>query len=97
MIAALHEVHDRAGERSSKVLGAGPRAIAETGIPLLVDELMECPPVVLVLEDWHAVESRACDETVGEFVDRAPEAVQIVVSSRHDPGLPLPGSAPTAI
>ena len=89
VIAALHAVHGRAGERSSAVLAAGPRAIAEAGLPLLVDELMDCPPVVLVLEDWHAAASRACDETVGEFVDRAPEAVQIVISSRRDPRLPI--------
>jgi ATP/maltotriose-dependent transcriptional regulator MalT len=89
VITALHAVHDRAGERSSIVLGAGPRAIAETALPLLIDELMDCPPVVLVLEDWHAVESRAGDETLGEFVDRAPGAIQIVVSSRRDPGLAI--------
>ena len=90
VISAFHAVHDRAGERSSVMLGAGPQAIADTALPLLVDELMDCPPVVLVLEDWHAVESRACDETMGEFVDRAPGTVQIVVSSRRDPGLPIP-------
>ena len=89
VVTALHAVHERAGERSSKVVGAGPRAIAETGLPLLVDELMDCPPVVLVLEDWHAVQSLACDQMVGELVDRAPGAVQIVVSSRRDPGLPI--------
>ena len=89
VISALHAVHPRAGERSAVVLGAGPRAIADTGLPLLLDELMDCPPMVLVLDDWHVVASRVCDETVGEFVDRAPEAVQIVVSSRHDPGLPI--------
>ena len=88
-ITALQEVHGRAGERSHMAFAAGPRAIVETGLPLLVDELSDCPPVVLVLEDWHTVASRACDETVGVFVDLAPSAVQVVISSRHDPRLPI--------
>ena len=30
-----------------------------------------------------------CDETVGMFVERAPDAIQVVISSRHDPHLPI--------
>ncbi len=89
VLTALHEVHGRVGERSSRRSAQDPRAIAETGLPLLIDELIDCPPVVLVLEDWHIAASRACEETVGAFVERAPSAIQVVVSSRHDPGLPI--------
>ena len=89
VIAALHDVHSRAGQRSLMAFAAGPRAIAETGLPLLVEELSDCPPAILVLEDWHTVASPACDETVGVFIDRAPGSVQVVISSRHDPHLPI--------
>ena len=90
VISALQEVHGRAGERSLRAFAAGPRAIAETGLPLLVEELSDCPPVVLVLEDWHAVASRVCDETVERRSWNAPpSAVQVVISSRHDPRLPI--------
>ena len=89
VIAALQRVHARAGERSLAAFAAGPRSIAETGLPLLVDELSDCPPVVLVLEDWHVVASRECDETLAMFVERSPDSVQIVVSSRYDPRLPI--------
>ncbi len=30
-----------------------------------------------------------CDTTMAEFVERAPDAVQVVISSRTDPGLPV--------
>jgi ATP/maltotriose-dependent transcriptional regulator MalT len=89
VIAALHEVHERVGERSRMAFEAGRRSISETGLPLLVDELADCPPVVLVLDDWHAAASRACDDTVRKFVELAPSAVQVVVSSRRDPGLSI--------
>ena len=89
VITALHAVHEHAGVRSRTAFAAGPRAIAETGLPLLVEELADCPPMVLVLEDWHAVASRVCDQTVGAFVERAPRTIQVVVSSRSDPRLPV--------
>ena len=87
VITALQDVHGPVGQRSLKAFAAGPRAIAETGLPLLVDELSDCPPVVLVLDDWHTVASPVCDETMGVFLDCAPSTVQVVISSRHDPGL----------
>src|SRR5512132_4744070 len=87
VVTALQDVHGSVGQRSLRAFAAGPRAIAETGLPLLLDELSECPPVVLVLEDWHTVASTACDETIGVFLDRAPSTVQVVISSRHDPDL----------
>ena len=89
VISVLQEVHGRAGERSLRAIAAGPRAIVETVLPLLVEELSDCPPVVLVLEDWHAVASRVCDETVSDFVESAPDEVQVVISSRHDPRVPI--------
>jgi ATP/maltotriose-dependent transcriptional regulator MalT len=87
VITALQDVHGPVGQRSLRAFAAGPRAIAETGLPLLLDELSECPSVVLVLEDWHTAASPVCDETMGVFLDRAPSTVQVVVSSRRDPNL----------
>jgi LuxR family maltose regulon positive regulatory protein len=89
LIASLRTVHDRAGERSLTTLTAGPTAISETALPLLVEELDDCPPVVVVLEDWHLVSSRVCDRTVTAFVEQAPGEVQVVVSTRSDPRLPI--------
>jgi LuxR family maltose regulon positive regulatory protein len=89
LITSLQAAHGRAGERSLKALAAGPKAISETALPLLVEELAKCPPLVVVLEDWHLTASRVCDETVGAFVEQSPAQVQIVISSRSDPGLPI--------
>ena len=36
VIASLRAVHSRAGERSQRALTAGPKAIAETALPLLL-------------------------------------------------------------
>ena len=89
VIAALHGVHRRAGKESGAALAEGPRAIQGTVIPTLIEELSGSRHVVLVLEDWHEVRNPVCDATVDAFVARAPDAVQIVVSSRSDPGLSI--------
>ena len=89
VVAGLHGVHEPAGERSLVALAIGPSAIAGTVVPLLIEELEDAPPLALVLDDWQAVRNPLCDQTMGTFVERSPEAVQVVVSSRSDPGLPV--------
>ena len=88
LVAGLHGVHARVGERTLAVLAAGPGAFSGTVLPLLIDELDDAPQLVLVLDDWHMVRNPRCDETLAEFVERAPTSIQLVVSSRFEPGLP---------
>ena len=90
LIAALRSIHGRAGEGSLPVLSASPERMLETVIARLVGELSDCPPCVLILDDWHAVRRPVNDQAFTAFIERAPEAVQIVVSSRSDPSLPVP-------
>ena len=89
ILFALHGAHAPAGVESSEVLTAGPLAIEPVAIPLLVNELADAPPLVLVLEDWHVVRNPLCDQTMRVFVEQAPENVQVVISSRADPALRL--------
>jgi LuxR family maltose regulon positive regulatory protein len=56
---------------------------------LLVDELADAPPSVVVVDDWHLVRSTVCDETMRILLEQGPPAVQVVLSSRSDPNLPV--------
>jgi LuxR family transcriptional regulator, maltose regulon positive regulatory protein len=89
VIVGLHQVHAPVGRTSADALTAGPQAIAPVAIPLLVNELVDAPRLVLVLEDWHVLRNTVCDDTMRAFVAHVPDAVQVVISSRSDPGLPL--------
>jgi ATP/maltotriose-dependent transcriptional regulator MalT len=89
LIAGLQAVHPRAGSASFEALRAGPSAIESVVLPLLVDELSDAAASVLVVDDWHLVRSTVCDETMRTFVEGAPSAVQVVLSSRSDPNLPV--------
>ena len=90
LIAALRSIHADAGEGSLPALSASPERMQDTVVARLVGELSDCPPCVLILDDWHAVRRPVDDQAVAAFIERAPEAVQIVISSRSDPSLPVP-------
>jgi LuxR family maltose regulon positive regulatory protein len=89
LIAGLQAVHPRAGASSLEALRAGPTAVASVALPLLVDELADAPPSVVVVDDWHLVRSTVCDETMRILLERGQPAIQVVLSSRSDPNLPV--------
>jgi LuxR family maltose regulon positive regulatory protein len=89
VIRGLHGTHPAVGKESLQVLRGGPSAIVSHVIPALADELDGAPALVLVLDDWHACASPANDEALDLLVARAPPAVQVTVSTRSDPRLPL--------
>lgn len=89
IIVGLHQRHPAAGRSSLKALTAEPHKLATVAIPLLSNELVDAQSLVLVLEDWHVLRSPLCDETIRAFVEHAPPSVQVVISSRTDPALPL--------
>src|SRR5262245_14866878 len=89
VIGGLHLREPSVGDESLTALAGGPNSVADSVVPLLVDELVQAPPLVLVLEDWHAVRSPLCDETMALLVERLPTHHQIVVSTRSDPAWPI--------
>jgi LuxR family maltose regulon positive regulatory protein len=89
LIAGLQAVHPRAGMASVEALRAGPGSVESAVLPLLIDELSDAPASVLVVDDWHLVRSTICNETVRMLVEQGPPAVQIVLSSRAEPNLPV--------
>ena len=86
VITALQEVHERVVS-AHLAFAAGPSGRRDRA-SAPHRRLSDSRPVVLVLEDWRT-ESRACDESLSLFVDRAPSEVQVVISTRHDPRLPI--------
>ncbi len=59
-------------------------------LPALVNELAALSaPVVLVLDDYHAIRERNCHEQMKFLLHHLPSSVQIVLVTRADPPLPL--------
>jgi LuxR family transcriptional regulator, maltose regulon positive regulatory protein len=73
-----------------ETLRAQPPDIGGATLPALVNELNALPgPVVLVLDDYHRVKERRCHAQVDYLLGHLPPMVQLVLTTRADPPLPL--------
>ncbi|HEY6889903.1 MAG TPA: LuxR C-terminal-related transcriptional regulator [Solirubrobacter sp.] len=74
-------------------LGFDPPAssapLREVVLPRLINALAEQGEVAVVLDDFHRLSSASTRESVAWFVGRLPANVQLVLSTRSDPALPL--------
>jgi len=89
VIAGLKAAHARVGTDSIETLRAGSAKVGSVVLPLLAEELSDAPALILVIDDWHLVRSPVCDESMRLFVEQAPPDLQIVLSSRSEPNLPV--------
>jgi LuxR family maltose regulon positive regulatory protein len=86
-------------QRACPQLDAGPALgvlrvqapdFAGAMLPLLVNALAALTvPVVVVLDDYHALTERSCHDQVAFLLEHLPPAVQLVLMTRADPPLPL--------
>ncbi len=59
-------------------------------LPMLINALAALPDqVVLVLDDFHLIREQACLEQTASFLVHLPATVQLVVTTRATPALPL--------
>jgi LuxR family maltose regulon positive regulatory protein len=56
---------------------------------VLNDLAADSTDVVLVLDDYHAIESREIDEAMSFLFEHAPQGLHVVLTSRSDPAFPL--------
>jgi LuxR family maltose regulon positive regulatory protein len=71
-------------------LVGGDSLSAEHALPVLINELaVTSKDVWLVLDDFHAIQSRAVLVGVAFLLDRLPTNVHVVLITRADPDLPL--------
>src|SRR5215472_17582866 len=90
----VHALHRACPELCAQplleALRASPADIAGVMLPLLVNELNALPgPVILVLDDYHRVKERSCHGQVAYLLSHLPPTVQLVLTTRADPPLPL--------
>jgi LuxR family maltose regulon positive regulatory protein len=90
LVAALQTVEPRVGTLALEALRGPSVELERVVLPSLVNDLATVgAPLVLVLDDYHAVIDATCHQTLGWFLDHLPPAVHVVLSTRLDPPLPL--------
>jgi LuxR family maltose regulon positive regulatory protein len=65
-------------------------ALGSSVLPTLLDRLSQLKqPMIIALDDFHAISEPACYQQVAFLLGRLPPACQLVVASRTTPGLGL--------
>ena len=67
----------------------GAASIVHMVLPRLVNQLDDLGEVTLILDDFHRLSDGVARESIAWFVDHAPPAFQLVLSTRTEPDLPL--------
>jgi LuxR family maltose regulon positive regulatory protein len=89
VVAALQRVAPGLGDSAVSLIRASPTAVRDA-TALLLNDLDVCEQdVVLVLDDYHVIETVALHEALAFLVERLPPHVRVVIASRTDPPLPL--------
>ena len=87
--AALNRVGPVAPAVFDALDGPGRSTWAER-VPRLGSALAALPcPVVLALDDLHAVANPACLDVLAELLQYVPAGSQVAIAGRHEPALPL--------
>ena len=90
VIQALRTLDRSVGETSLPILRAPRASLPDDVLPALCNELAVLPErVVLVLDDYHLVRNPGIDDGLSFLLDHLPRTVELVISSRSEPALPL--------
>jgi ATP/maltotriose-dependent transcriptional regulator MalT len=90
LVAALQRGHDHLGDREARLLLGPQPSSPEALVAALAQQLADLPEgLVLVLDDYHVIESEPIHQTLALLLSYAPDGFHLVIASRADPPLPL--------
>jgi LuxR family maltose regulon positive regulatory protein len=90
VIAALQTVRPGMGEACLVMLQSLQPPDVETIVTGLLNEITQVPePIVLVLDDYHVIETKAIHTSVAFALDHLPPQLQLIIATRSDPPLPV--------
>lgn len=90
VIAALQTIEPRIGDDILQTLQSPqPPAIDTLLIPLINAVAKTLETFILVLDDYHVIESQEIDTAFSFLLENLPPQMHIVITTREDPQLPL--------
>ena len=90
VIAALQTAAPGVGAGAVSFLQASPPAPITTILTTLLNDLGDLPDdVVLVLDDYHVIDTPEVHEGMAFLLDHVPQRLHLVLAGRADPALPL--------
>lgn len=90
LVAALQTIAANIGEGVFTVLQSPQPPPTETILTALLNEITTIPHnFVLVLDDYHVIESKTIDHALTFLLEHLPPEMHLVIITREDPNLPL--------
>ena len=90
VVAALETTAPGVGDKARSLLRAVPPAPTATVLTTLLNDLNAVDgDIVLVLDDYHVINSLEVHEGMAFLLEHAPPRLHVVVTGRADPALPL--------
>ena len=88
--ASLQRVEPELGSRALAALRSPGADLVGVVLPQFLNDLAGLDhDLVLVVEDYHVITNRDVHRTLGYVIERSPNALRLVLSTREDPPLPL--------
>ena len=90
LVTALQTIEPNIGEEVLSALQSSQPPI-ESILTTLLNKITTIPKsFILVLDDYHLLDSRAVDNALTFLLDHLPTQMHLVITTREDPNLPLP-------
>lgn len=90
VVAALQTIRPEFGAAVLSMLDAAPAPGPSVLMQVLINELLETErPCVLLLDDYHVIQSEAIHAAMNLLLDHRPPSVHVVIASRTHPPLAL--------
>src|SRR5512135_1209572 len=90
LAAALQTVDPSVGRGIGGLLGSTDAPTMEALVAILINDLTgTAQPILLALDDYHAIHSQAVHNALSLLIDHAPPALHLFLLTRQDPPLPL--------
>ncbi|HYN55829.1 MAG TPA: hypothetical protein VES03_01405, partial [Motilibacterales bacterium] len=90
LVLAMRTTSSQVGEQLLARLRSPQRVPSNEVLTTLLNEVAELPhDVVLVLDDFHVIESEEVDQAMVFLVEHLPPQLHVVIATREDPPMPL--------
>jgi LuxR family maltose regulon positive regulatory protein len=90
MIATLQAIEPKVARVAISLLGSLKMPALKDLMLLLLNEIAAAQDrIVLVLDDYHNISNHEIDSSLAFLIDRIPEKLRLIVSTREEPPLPL--------
>ncbi len=90
LVAALKGIDADIGSVAMDLLDLTPASVQASLTELINDVARTTEPIVLVLDDYHVIDSGSVHEAMTFLLDHLPPQLHVLITSRADPPLPLP-------